>query len=131
MLSSKWFRFQISGQQTGWCSQYGGCQAIVDTGTPSLTAPSNVLSSLMQSIGAQQNSYGEVLTHIKKLIKFKLVNLKMLNYLQGKKVHGVKRCILIMKAFTCALHHEINYYKWDRKCCDHNSLQMRKATKNQ
>ncbi|KAI5623822.1 cathepsin D precursor, partial [Silurus asotus] len=51
--------FQISGQQTGWCSQYGGCQAIVDTGTPSLTAPSSVMSSLMQYIGAQQNSYGE------------------------------------------------------------------------
>ncbi|GAA6092015.1 gastricsin isoform X2 [Tachysurus ichikawai] len=50
---------QISGQQTGWCSQYGGCQAIVDTGTPSLTAPSSFLSSLMQSIGAQQNSYGQ------------------------------------------------------------------------
>ncbi|KAI5623823.1 cathepsin D precursor [Silurus asotus] len=49
----------ISGQQTGWCSQYGGCQAIVDTGTPSLTAPSSFLSSMMQSIGAQQNSYGE------------------------------------------------------------------------
>ncbi|XP_027017862.1 gastricsin isoform X2 [Tachysurus fulvidraco] len=50
---------QISGQQTGWCSQYGGCQAIVDTGTPSLTAPSSFLSSLMQSIGAQQDSYGQ------------------------------------------------------------------------
>ncbi|TSK38337.1 Gastricsin [Bagarius yarrelli] len=49
----------ISGQQTGWCSQYGGCQAIVDTGTPSLTAPSSFVSSLMQSIGAQQNSYGQ------------------------------------------------------------------------
>ncbi|XP_060778880.1 gastricsin-like [Neoarius graeffei] len=51
--------FQINGQSTGYCSQYGGCQAIVDTGTPSLTAPSSILSSVMQYIGAQENSYGE------------------------------------------------------------------------
>ncbi|KAK3548982.1 hypothetical protein QTP70_024807 [Hemibagrus guttatus] len=50
---------EISGQQTGWCSQYSGCQAIVDTGTPSLTAPSSFISSLMQYIGAQQDSYGQ------------------------------------------------------------------------
>ncbi|XP_062860931.1 gastricsin-like [Trichomycterus rosablanca] len=49
----------IGGQQTGWCSQYSGCQCIVDTGTSSLTAPSNFLSSLMQSIGAQQDSSGQ------------------------------------------------------------------------
>ncbi|KAK3548983.1 hypothetical protein QTP70_024808, partial [Hemibagrus guttatus] len=50
---------KISGQQTGWCSQYSGCQAIVDTGTPSLTAPSSFISSLMQYIGAQKDSYGQ------------------------------------------------------------------------
>ncbi|KAL6478870.1 hypothetical protein MHYP_G00123030 [Metynnis hypsauchen] len=51
--------FQIGGQQTDWCSQYSGCQAIVDTGTSTLTAPQSYLSSLMQSIGAEENSYGE------------------------------------------------------------------------
>ncbi|XP_036440886.1 LOW QUALITY PROTEIN: gastricsin-like [Colossoma macropomum] len=51
--------FLIGGQQTGWCSQYSGCQAIVDTGTSALTAPQSYLSSLMQSIGAEENSYGE------------------------------------------------------------------------
>ncbi|XP_058244479.1 gastricsin-like [Hemibagrus wyckioides] len=50
---------EISGQQTGWCSQYSGCQAVVDTGTPSLTAPSSLMSSLMYYIGAQQDSYGQ------------------------------------------------------------------------
>ncbi|XP_029008875.1 gastricsin-like [Betta splendens] len=49
--------FQINGQETGWCSQ--GCQAIVDTGTSSLTAPSQLMSGIMQAIGAQQNQYGE------------------------------------------------------------------------
>ncbi|KAM6972641.1 gastricsin-like [Aplochiton taeniatus] len=48
--------FLINGQETGWCSQ--GCQSIVDTGTSMLTAPQGVLASLMQSIGAQQNQYG-------------------------------------------------------------------------
>ncbi|KAL7878565.1 hypothetical protein AOLI_G00095390 [Acnodon oligacanthus] len=51
--------FLIGGQQTDWCSQYSGCQAIVDTGTSSLTAPQSYLASLMQSIGAEENSYGE------------------------------------------------------------------------
>ncbi|KAG9273017.1 gastricsin [Astyanax mexicanus] len=50
--------FAIGGQQTGWCSQYSGCQAIVDTGTSALTAPQSYLASLMQSIGATQDSYG-------------------------------------------------------------------------
>ncbi|XP_040894732.1 gastricsin-like [Toxotes jaculatrix] len=48
--------FQVNGQETGWCSQ--GCQAIVDTGTSMLTAPSQLMGSIMQSIGAQQNQYG-------------------------------------------------------------------------
>lgn len=51
-------RFQINGQESGWCSQ--GCQSIVDTGTSMLTAPSQFLSSIMQAIGAQQNQYGSV-----------------------------------------------------------------------
>ncbi|XP_066499999.1 gastricsin-like [Hoplias malabaricus] len=51
--------FSIGGQETGLCSQYGGCQAIVDTGTSTLTAPQSFLSNLMNSIGAQQNSYGQ------------------------------------------------------------------------
>nr|XP_020468739.1 gastricsin-like [Monopterus albus] len=48
--------FQINGQETGWCSQ--GCQSIVDTGTSSLTAPSQLLGNIMQAIGAQENQYG-------------------------------------------------------------------------
>ncbi|XP_068458764.1 gastricsin-like [Clinocottus analis] len=48
--------FEINGQETGWCSQ--GCQSIVDTGTSTLTAPSQLLGNIMQSIGAQQNQYG-------------------------------------------------------------------------
>lgn len=51
-------RFQINGQASGYCSQ--GCQAIVDTGTSMLTAPSQVLGSIMQAIGAQENQYGSV-----------------------------------------------------------------------
>ncbi|XP_066541269.1 gastricsin-like [Hoplias malabaricus] len=51
--------FSIGGQETGICSQYGGCQAIVDTGTSTITAPQQIMSKLMSSIGAQQNSYGE------------------------------------------------------------------------
>ncbi|KAM4618471.1 gastricsin-like [Polymixia lowei] len=48
--------FQINGQETGWCSQ--GCQSIVDTGTSMLTAPQQVLGSIMQAIGAQRSQYG-------------------------------------------------------------------------
>lgn len=51
-------RFQINGQETGWCSQ--GCQSIVDTGTSTLTAPSQFLGDMMQAIGAQQTQYGMV-----------------------------------------------------------------------
>lgn len=51
-------RFEINGQESGWCSQ--GCQSIVDTGTSSLTAPSQFLGGIMQAIGAQQNQYGMV-----------------------------------------------------------------------
>ncbi|KAJ8003091.1 hypothetical protein DPEC_G00165770 [Dallia pectoralis] len=49
--------FQVNGQATGWCGQ--GCQGMVDTGTSLLTAPSQFLGSLMQSIGAQENQNGE------------------------------------------------------------------------
>ncbi|KAJ8373947.1 hypothetical protein SKAU_G00045270 [Synaphobranchus kaupii] len=49
--------FQVNNKETGWCSQ--GCQAIVDTGTPTLTCPQQFLGKLMSSIGAQQNQYGE------------------------------------------------------------------------
>ncbi|KAK9516799.1 hypothetical protein VZT92_024710 [Zoarces viviparus] len=49
--------FQINGQETGWCSQ--GCQSIVDTGTSMLTAPSQLMGSIMQAIGAQQSQYGQ------------------------------------------------------------------------
>ncbi|XP_045892742.1 gastricsin-like [Micropterus dolomieu] len=48
--------FQINGQETGWCSQ--GCQSIVDTGTSMLTAPQQLMGSIMQAIGAQQNQNG-------------------------------------------------------------------------
>ncbi|KAM4796922.1 gastricsin-like [Rhinophrynus dorsalis] len=49
--------FSINGQASGWCSQ--GCQGIVDTGTSLLTAPQQVFSSLMQSIGAQEDQNGQ------------------------------------------------------------------------
>ncbi|XP_041965784.1 gastricsin-like [Alosa sapidissima] len=49
--------FQVNNQATDWCSQ--GCQAIVDTGTSMLTAPSQFISYLMQSFGAQQNQNGQ------------------------------------------------------------------------
>ncbi|XP_078112173.1 gastricsin-like [Sander vitreus] len=48
--------FQINGHETGWCSQ--GCQSIVDTGTSSLTVPSQFMGNIMQAIGAQQSQYG-------------------------------------------------------------------------
>ncbi|XP_056272429.1 gastricsin-like [Pseudoliparis swirei] len=48
--------FKINNEDTRWCSQ--GCQSIVDTGTSTLTAPSQLLGSIMQAIGAQQNQYG-------------------------------------------------------------------------
>ncbi|KAK5867539.1 hypothetical protein PBY51_012015 [Eleginops maclovinus] len=48
--------FQINGEETGWCSQ--GCQSVVDTGTSTLTAPSQYIGYIMQAIGAQQNQYG-------------------------------------------------------------------------
>ncbi|XP_070686834.1 gastricsin-like [Pempheris klunzingeri] len=48
--------FEINGQETGWCSQ--GCQSIVDTGTSTLTAPSQLLGYIMQAIGAQRSQYG-------------------------------------------------------------------------
>ncbi|XP_046890410.1 gastricsin-like isoform X2 [Hypomesus transpacificus] len=49
--------FGINGRETGWCSQ--GCQAIVDTGTSMLTAPSSLMGGIMQSIGAQRDQYGQ------------------------------------------------------------------------
>ncbi|XP_054475783.1 gastricsin-like [Anoplopoma fimbria] len=49
--------FQINGHETGLCSQ--GCQAVVDTGTSMLTAPSQIMGSIMQAIGAQQSQYGQ------------------------------------------------------------------------
>uniref|UniRef100_A0A8D2I1U1 Gastricsin n=1 Tax=Urocitellus parryii TaxID=9999 RepID=A0A8D2I1U1_UROPR len=42
---------------SGWCSQ--GCQAIVDTGTSLLVVPKKHLSSLLQTIGAQEDEYGQ------------------------------------------------------------------------
>ncbi|XP_059916141.1 gastricsin-like [Gadus macrocephalus] len=49
--------FQINGRSTGVCSQ--GCQAIVDTGTSTLTAPGHYIGVIMQSIGAQRSQYGQ------------------------------------------------------------------------
>uniref|UniRef100_A0A8C9NZE9 Gastricsin n=1 Tax=Spermophilus dauricus TaxID=99837 RepID=A0A8C9NZE9_SPEDA len=42
---------------SGWCSQ--GCQAMVDTGTSLLVVPKKHLSSLLQTIGAQEDEYGQ------------------------------------------------------------------------
>ncbi|KYO34227.1 gastricsin [Alligator mississippiensis] len=49
--------FSIGGQTTGWCSS--GCQGIVDTGTSLLTAPGDVYSNLLESIGAEEDSNGQ------------------------------------------------------------------------
>ncbi|XP_005389752.2 PREDICTED: gastricsin [Chinchilla lanigera] len=49
--------FLVDGTGSGWCAQ--GCQGIVDTGTSLLTVPQQYLSTLMQTIGAQENEYGE------------------------------------------------------------------------
>ncbi|XP_056137507.1 gastricsin-like [Lampris incognitus] len=49
-------KFQIQGQDTGLCSR--GCQAVVDTGTSMLTAPSQILGRILQAIGAERNQYG-------------------------------------------------------------------------
>uniref|UniRef100_A0A8D0GRQ6 Peptidase A1 domain-containing protein n=1 Tax=Sphenodon punctatus TaxID=8508 RepID=A0A8D0GRQ6_SPHPU len=49
--------FSIGGQSSGWCSQ--GCQGIVDTGTSLLTAPQEIFSQLMQSIGAEEDQNGQ------------------------------------------------------------------------
>ncbi|KAL3041325.1 hypothetical protein OYC64_019515 [Pagothenia borchgrevinki] len=48
--------FEINGRETGWCSQ--GCQSIVDTGTSTLTAPSQFIGDIMQAIGAQRSQNG-------------------------------------------------------------------------
>nr|XP_040137952.1 gastricsin-like [Ictidomys tridecemlineatus] len=49
--------FYVGEEASGWCSQ--GCQAIVDTGTSLLVVPKKHLSSLLQTIGAQEDQYGQ------------------------------------------------------------------------
>ncbi|XP_039987927.1 gastricsin-like [Xiphias gladius] len=48
--------FKIGGSETNFCAQ--GCQAVVDTGTSMLTAPSQILGYIMQAIGAEEDQYG-------------------------------------------------------------------------
>ncbi|XP_071470041.1 gastricsin-like [Marmota flaviventris] len=49
--------FYVGEEASGWCSQ--GCQAMVDTGTSLLVVPKKHLSSLLQTIGAQEDEYGQ------------------------------------------------------------------------
>ncbi|GAB1301156.1 Gastricsin [Apodemus speciosus] len=50
--------FLVGDQASGWCSS-SGCQGIVDTGTSLLVMPSEYLSELLQTIGAQEGEYGQ------------------------------------------------------------------------
>uniref|UniRef100_A0A8D2CRA8 Gastricsin n=1 Tax=Sciurus vulgaris TaxID=55149 RepID=A0A8D2CRA8_SCIVU len=50
--------FYVGEEASGWCSQ--GCQAMVDTGTSLLVVPKKHLSALLQTIGAQEDEYGQV-----------------------------------------------------------------------
>ncbi|KAJ8373944.1 hypothetical protein SKAU_G00045240 [Synaphobranchus kaupii] len=67
--------FQVNNQETGWCSR--GCQAIVDTGTPSLTCPHQFLGYLMRGIGAQQNQYGEYMVDCSETQNLPTISLTM------------------------------------------------------
>ncbi|KAJ8373946.1 hypothetical protein SKAU_G00045260 [Synaphobranchus kaupii] len=67
--------FQVNNKETGWCSQ--GCQAIVDTGTPSLTCPHQFLGYLMRGIGAQQNQYGEYMVDCSETQNLPTISLTM------------------------------------------------------
>uniref|UniRef100_A0A8D2B9I0 Gastricsin n=1 Tax=Sciurus vulgaris TaxID=55149 RepID=A0A8D2B9I0_SCIVU len=49
--------FYVGEEASGWCSQ--GCQAMVDTGTSLLVVPKKHLSALLQTIGAQEDEYGQ------------------------------------------------------------------------
>ncbi|XP_078276605.1 gastricsin-like [Rhinoraja longicauda] len=51
----------LVGGRTAFCSR--GCQAMVDTGTSLLTAPSEELEELMRYIGAQQNQNGDYIVN--------------------------------------------------------------------
>uniref|UniRef100_A0A8C3R5X8 Peptidase A1 domain-containing protein n=1 Tax=Cyanoderma ruficeps TaxID=181631 RepID=A0A8C3R5X8_9PASS len=48
--------FAVGQSVSSWCSQ--GCQAIVDTGTFLLTVPQEYLESILETLGAQETSYG-------------------------------------------------------------------------